>query len=122
MEHSYSLPEQSHPLPAPDEHAKSFSALNLALWLSFIGLFGSALAVSFMGNINVAFTMPIAALLFVSLVVVVFCFRHGVTTFHTFNIRETAGTAEPSDKPNTNNVVKLRPVQTRDGHISYKRA
>ena len=65
--------------------------------------------------------MPIAAVLFVSLVVVVFCFRHGVTTHHTLKVREQP-TVPAQPQKSTNNVVKLRPVQTRNGHISYKRA
>ena len=122
MEHSYSLPEPTQQLSEVD-YSKQFSALNLALWLSFTGLFGSALLVSLMGQINLAFTMPIAAIMFVSLVVVVFCFRHGVTTHHTLKVREASVAQEsPKKSTNNNNVVKLRPVQTRNGHISYKRA
>lgn len=124
MEHSYSLAEPMHVSPAAGENNEttSLSALNLALWLSFTGLFGSALLVSVMGQINMAFTMPIAAVLFVSLVVVVFCFRK--TTHHTLRVREESGAQSQASKaePINNNVVKLRPVQTKNGHISYKRA
>ena len=131
MEHSYSekiqLSGQHQPL-LEDDYTQPFSALNLALWLSFIGLFGSATLVSLKGHINMAFTMPVAAVLFIFLVLALFCYRRA-TTFHHDRanelqfLKESMGT--PPEEPVSNkdsNVVVLQPVRNKHGRVSYQRA
>jgi len=131
MEHSYSekiqLSGQHQPL-LEDESMQPFSALNLALWLSFIGLFGSATLVSFKGHVNMAFTMPVAALLFIFLVLALFCYRRA-TTFHHDRanelklLREAMSTAPEEPVANEDsNVVVLQPVRNKNGRVSYQRA
>jgi hypothetical protein len=111
-----------------EEHGQSFSALKLALWLSFFGLFGSALLVSLKGQINLAFTMPVAAILFMSLVLPLFCYRRA-TTFHNDAANELRRLREsmpaPAEEPAPNkdsNVVVLQPVRNKNGRFSYQRA
>ena len=131
MEHSYSekiqLSGQHQPL-LEDDYTQPFSALNLALWLSFIGLFGSAMLVSLKGHINMAFTMPVAAVLFILLVLALFCYRRA-TTFHHDRANELKFLKEsmetPAEQPASakdSNVVVLRPVRNKHGRVSYQRA
>jgi hypothetical protein len=131
MEHSYSekiqLSGQHQPL-LEDDYTQPFSALNLALWLSFSGLFGSATLVSLKGQINMAFTMPVAAVLFIFLVLALFCYRRA-TTFHHDRANELKFLKESMVNPpeetvshKDSNVVVLQPVRNKNGRVSYQRA
>ena len=130
MEHYYQekLPLSAQQNLSQEEQVQSFSALKLALWLSFIGLFGSALLVSLKGHINLAFTMPIAAVLFMSLVLPLFCYRRATTFYNDAAneirlLRESMNTpAEESAPQHDSNVVVLQPVRNKNGRVSYQRA
>jgi hypothetical protein len=77
-----------------------------------------------------AFTMPIAAVLFIFLVLALFCYRRA-TTFHHDRanelklLQESISASAPSTESapvKDSKVVVLQPVRNKNGRVSYQRA